>query len=111
MNAIETIQIGEEMPRLGAVAPDTSWGDVRGVVVSWIAGPRRDKAEFIDLAPAVFTYKLYQPLRADRDLFRTVHLIEGGAAIAWGDDDAIDMAATTVERLAEEVMQADDFSA
>lgn len=110
MNAIETVRIGDDMPRLGMVAPDTSWGDVRGVVVSWVAGPRRDKVEFIDLAPALFTYKLYQPLRCDRDLFRTVHVIDDGAAIAWGDDDAIDMAATTVERLAEEAMQAADFS-
>jgi hypothetical protein len=110
MNAIETVQIGDDMPRLGTVAPDTSWGDVRGVVVSWVAGPRRGKTEFIDLGPVLFTYKIYQPLRADRDLFRTVHLIDGGAALAWGAEDAIDLAATTVERLAEEVMQADDFS-
>jgi hypothetical protein len=38
------------------------------------------------------------------------HLIEDGNAIAWGDDDAIDMSATSIERLAEEAMTADDFA-
>src|SRR3954467_406671 len=103
MSEIETVQIGEDMPRIGTVAPDPSWADARCVVVSWVSGPRQGKAEIVDLAPDIFAYKLYQPLRADRDLFNTVHVIDGGAALAWGTDDAIDMAATTVERLAEEV--------
>ncbi|HUJ83957.1 MAG TPA: MucR family transcriptional regulator, partial [Candidatus Acidoferrales bacterium] len=43
--------------------------------------------------------------------FQTVHIVEGGAAIAWGDGDEIDIAATTVERLADESMTPADFSA
>jgi hypothetical protein len=38
-----------------------------------------------------------------------VHLVEDGEAIAWGDDDGIDMAATSVERLAEETLTPDEL--
>ena len=55
------------------------------------------------------TYKVYRPLRENPELFKSVHLTADGAAIAWGNDDAIDMAATTVERLAEEAMEPSDF--
>jgi hypothetical protein len=90
------------MPRLGTVAPVASHDNARRVLVTWAAGPRTGKAEEVDLTPVVFTYLLYKPLRLDCDLFRTVHLIDGGAAVAWGPDDAIDMPATLIERLAEE---------
>jgi hypothetical protein len=63
------------------------------------------------LAARKSTDELYKPLRDNLDLFKTVHMIEGGSAIAWGDDDAIDMAATSVERLAEEQMTSADFRA
>ena len=36
--------------------------------------------------------------------------MEDGAAIAWGDGSAIDVAATTIESLAEEAMTPDDFA-
>jgi hypothetical protein len=45
------------------------------------------------------TYKIYRPLHDNPELFKSVHLTADGTAIAWGD---IDMAATTIERLAEE---------
>jgi hypothetical protein len=59
----------------------------------------------------IHSKKVFAPLRNDPGLFQTVHIVEGGAAIAWGDDDKIDMAATTVERLADESMTPADFSA
>jgi hypothetical protein len=60
----------------------------------------------------IFAYKVYRPLRDSPESFKNVRLSNNGAALAWGgDDNAIDMAATTVERLAEEVMSSTDFRA
>jgi len=53
--------------------------------------------------------KHYRPLREDVGLFKTLHLIEDGRMLAWGVGDAIDMAADSVEALAEETMTGDDF--
>lgn len=63
----------------------------------------------VDLSPMIKSLKFYRPLRTDPALFRTVHLIEEGTIIVWGDNDQIDMAADSVEQLAEESMTADDF--
>ena len=43
--------------------------------------------ETVDLSPLVRCFKFYGKLRKDQSLFETVHLIEDGEAIAWGDDD------------------------
>ena len=40
-----------------------------------------------------------------------VRLSEDGAAIGWGETDSMDVAATTVERLAEETMSPIEFRA
>jgi hypothetical protein len=103
----ETIKVGDPMPRLASVA----YHDGMEVAVSWRSGLRTGKADIVDLAPAIMTYKLYRPLRDDAELLKSVHVTADGAAIAWGTDDAIDMAATTVERLAEETMDSSDFRA
>jgi hypothetical protein len=103
MSATDIIRAGEPLPRIRSVSPEENWT----VSVTWENGDRQR----VDLAPTLFTYKFYRPLREDRALFRTVHPIEDGAAIAWGDDDAVDMAATTVARLAAETMEPADFSA
>ncbi len=81
------------------------------VAVTWADGARAARSEIIDLSPLVNSLKFYKPLRNDAALLATVHLVEDGHALAWGDDDAIDMAATSVERLAEEAMTAEDFRA
>jgi hypothetical protein len=98
-------RIEAPMPRLRAVEPA---GDLQ-VRVTWKKGPRSSRTEVIDLAPLVRSLKFYKPLRNDRALFNTVHLIESGSGIAWGNNDEIDMAATSLERLAEETFTADDF--
>jgi hypothetical protein len=103
----ETIRIGDPMPRLSSV----SYHGAYEIVASWLSGPRKGKADVVDLAPVVLTYKVYRPLRDNTEMLKSVHLLEDGAAIAWGEDDAIDMAATTVERLAEETMGSADFRA
>ncbi|MDB5649820.1 MAG: hypothetical protein JWL62_1340, partial [Hyphomicrobiales bacterium] len=70
---------------------------------------RAGKNEIVDLAPITNAFRIYGPLTARQELLETVHIVERGHAIAWGDDE-IDMAATTVERLAEEAMTNEDFA-
>jgi hypothetical protein len=103
----DTIRVGDPMPRLASVAHH----DGLEVAVSWSSGLRAGKADVVDLVPAIMTYKVYRPLRDDPELFKSVHLTADSTAIAWGTDDGIDMAATTVERLAEETMTSSDFRA
>jgi hypothetical protein len=103
----EIVRVGDPMPRLGSV----SYHNAYEIVASWLSGPREGKADIVDLAPVILAYKVYRPLRDNIQLLKSVHLSNDGAAIAWGDDDATDMAATTVERLAEETMSPSDFRA
>ena len=63
------------------------------------------------LLPLIDSFKFYEPLRRNQTLFSSAHVIEDGHAIAWGEDENIDMPATSIVRLAEEAMSADDFSA
>ena len=106
MSETEVITIGEPMPRLASVARHGAYE----IVVGWAAGGTYQH-NVVDLAPLILTHKFYKPLRDNPDLFNTVHMIEDGSAVAWGDDDGIDMAATSIERLAEEQMSTADFRA
>lgn len=107
MSVTETIDTGQALPRLASVRPiDGAHGLIR---VTWAEGPRAGRTETVDLSPLVDTHKFYAQLRGRSKLFDSVHLINGGNAIAWGDNDSIDMAASSIQRLAEETMTADDF--
>jgi hypothetical protein len=53
--------------------------------------------------------KAFRPLRDNPDLFETVHRVAGGTAIAWGDDEAIDLSAIALHNLAEETLTAPDL--
>lgn len=57
----------------------------------------------MDLTPVIMQYGVFQPLRGDIKLFASVQLGEDGDLLIW-DNGRIDMAATTVERLAAESM-------
>lgn len=103
MNATDMIKVGEPLPRIASVSPHQRWT----VAVTWVDGGR----QVVDLAPVIFTYKFYRALRADEALFRTVHTVDAGSALAWGADDGIDMDALTVARLAEEAMEPAEFAA
>jgi hypothetical protein len=104
----QVVSIGDPMPRVASAAYHGAYE----IVVGWAAGaPREHNADLVDLAPLILTHKLYKPLRDNPDLLKTVHIIEDGSAIAWGADDAIDMAATSIERLAEERMSSENFRA
>ena len=96
MDETDIVQIGDPLPVIASVEP-TGPTSIR---VVWAAGDRAGREDVIDLAPLLFTRKIYRDLRNNDALFRTAHIIADGDAIAWGDD-SIDMAATAVERLAE----------
>jgi hypothetical protein len=93
------------MPRLSSVRPL----DKLSIEVVWVEGPRSGRTDVVDLSPLVQTHKFYQRLRNDPALFASVHLMDDGEVIAWGDEETIDMAATSVERLADDTMSADEF--
>ncbi|MBB5753242.1 hypothetical protein [Prosthecomicrobium pneumaticum] len=107
MSATDRIAAGVPMPRIGAVRAVAPLS----VDVEWSAGPRAGRRETVSLAPDLHAYRIYRPLRFDPALFASVHLVDEGAAIAWGSDDAIDMPATSVERLAAEAMSNEEFAA
>ena len=107
MSETDIVQVGAPLPRVGSVQADNDFS----IRVTWIGDVDPSLPTTIDLAPIILTYKFYRPLRDDPELFRTVHVANDGTAIAWGKNDEIDMATTTIEHLASEVMQKSDFRA
>jgi hypothetical protein len=105
MNAITRLEITIPMPKIARVEVV----DHLVIRVAWSAGIRANRTDLVDLSPMINTLKHYRPLRDNKALFRTVHLIEDGRILAWGDDDQIDMAADSIEELAEESMTPDDL--
>jgi hypothetical protein len=106
MNETEIVDTKIPLPRIAKI-----W--VCGKLcleVLWADGVRAGKTEEVDLSPAINSYKFYRPLRNNEKLFKTVHLIDEGNAVAWGSDD-IDMSAETIETLAQETMSSEDFAA
>lgn len=106
MNAMARLSLSIPMPKISEV----SVVDHLVVRVVWSAGLRTGRADVVDLSPMVNLLKHYRPLRSDRALFKSAHLIEDGRILAWGDSDEIDMAADSVEELAEETMTPQDFA-
>ena len=79
------------------------------IELTWAVGIRAGRTDVVDLSPMINAFKHYRPIRDDRALFATAHLIEEGGIIAWGNDDSIDMAADSIEALAEETLTPEDF--
>jgi DNA-binding transcriptional regulator YiaG len=96
------VTVGAPFPKIAAVQALEGFQ----VLVKWKTG----KQVVVDLAPMILTYKAYAPLRDNRTLFESVHTLNA-SVIAWGDDDAIDMHVSQIEKLAGEVMEAADFKA
>lgn len=103
MPKAEAFTVGEPLPRIEAVSP----GDGVRVRVTWAGDGGR--TETVDLAPALFKYKAYAPLRNDSGLFGSVRVTGDGFALAWGEG-GIDMASATVEALAGQSWGAADFA-
>ena len=102
MKATEMIGVGDPMPRIAKVV---ARGGLR-IQVTWSGGRRKGTTDVVDLAALINARKIFAPLRDRGALFETVHIEEGGAAIAWGDDAAIEVAATTIERYADAAFKA-----
>ena len=107
MSEIDIVSTGVKLPRIREVRCVD--GKRRVIGITWGKGPREGRTDRVDLSPLIDTFKFYRSLRNDPTLFATVHTINGGSALAWGNADEIDMAADSVMRLAEETMTADDF--
>jgi hypothetical protein len=103
MNA-DLIVIGTPLPEI-AVA---RYVRDHVVAITWAAGSRAGLTEEVDLAPIIMQYKAFAPLRANPALFAAVEIVEGGDGLGW-DEGRIDLAATTLERLAAEAMTNGDF--
>ena len=105
MTENQTFIVGDVLPRIASVSVHQGFH----IAVTWEAGFRAGQSDVVDLGPAVMTYKLYAPLRDNPELFRSVHVINYGSALGWGDGEEIDMSAEGVEDLAEQAMTAADF--
>lgn len=103
MSETDIVTIGGSLPRIRSVTAH----DAYSVTVTWNDGKRA----VVDLAPLIFSMKFYAPLRDNPGLLKTVHIVEHGSAIAWGDGDEIDMPATSVHRIESETMTPHDFKA
>jgi hypothetical protein len=97
--------VAASMPKLASVRP----AEKLSIIVTWSEGARAHRTETVDLSPLICSFKFYKKLRKNQALFETVRLLEHGEAIGWGDDDNIDMAATSIERLAEEALTPDEL--
>jgi hypothetical protein len=97
VSASKQIDSGIPMPLIASVRPIDAKN--RLVEVTWAHGDRSGRTDVVDLSSLIDTHQLYRPLREDPTLFDTVHVVENGEAVGWADD-AIDMSAESIERLA-----------
>lgn len=78
--------------------------------VYWAEGERVERRpDIVDLAPAVFSYKIYRPLRNNVPLFSTARVVDNGYAIAWKGPD-LEMSADLIEALATETITPAQFA-
>ncbi|MCJ2133440.1 DUF2442 domain-containing protein [Methylobacterium sp. J-026] len=107
MSADEIVTVGRPLPTLASVTPaDAPYT----VLVSWADGARRGRCDRVDLAPVIFTLKVFRPLRDGTIPFDTVRLGAWGGSIRWEGNDDLDIGAETVEDLAEAAMTNAEFS-
>ena len=106
MNAIDRISANRELPALKHARP----AGALSIDVEWTRGDRAGRRETVDLSPLIGQFRLYAPLRDDPQLFSSLGLAEDGGGIEWRDGE-IDMSAASIERLASEQMDAEDFKA
>jgi hypothetical protein len=105
MSATEIEDTGFPRPRISEIR---ALPDFRLAIV-WAEGARTGRADSVDLAPVINTYKLYRPLRNNEDLFQSARLVGDGNVVEWGDG-TIDMSAELIEEIANEAMTPQDFA-
>jgi hypothetical protein len=108
MSTTDIITVGDPLPRLASVEPANG---PTTISVVWASGARAGQTDLIDLAPMIYTFKAFRPLRDDPALFRTVRLGEWGASIVWEGNEDLDIGVDALEELAEETMTNLDFVA
>ncbi len=89
-----------EVPVIAAASAVGEWK----VQVQWRGGPRAGETEVVDLAPMVLRFRIYAPLRGDRELFEGVRVADEGRSLVWGPDDAIDLSADALLDLAQQAV-------
>src|SRR5215470_659548 len=105
MSATEFEDTGAPLPRISEIR---ALPDFRLAIV-WAEGSRAGRADFVDLAPVINTYKLYRLLRNNGELFQTARLVDHGKVVEWGDG-MIDMSAELIDDIANETMTPQDFA-
>jgi hypothetical protein len=105
MTENEIIDSGIPAPRISNIRIGPSYH----LEVTWASGERAGRTDYVDLSPAISSYKAYRPLRNNESLFATARLIDDGYAVGWGTHD-IDMSADTLEILATESISPAEFA-
>lgn len=105
MNENEFVDSGIPMSRMASAKPLPN----HVLKVEWAEGPRAGRKDLVDVAPAIFSYKIYRPLR-DEGLFLTGRIAEDGDIVRWGAED-LEMSADTILSLAQESWTPREFAA
>jgi hypothetical protein len=103
MSGNDVVDSGIPLPRMATVRPLPDYV----LRVKWAEGPRVGREDLVDVSPAIFSYKVYRPLR-DENLFLTGKIAEDGDAVAWHDQDLM-MSADTIQSLAQESWTPKEF--
>ena len=104
-NSIE--DTGIPLPRISHVDTQTP----STLIVTWVDGKRAGQVDPIDISPIINTYKVFHTLRKNDALFESVRLVDDGDAVAWGDNEDLEISAEALEDLAEQSMTPQDFVA
>jgi hypothetical protein len=104
MNANDIVDSGIPVPRMASVRPRSDFS----LEIRWAEGLRKGRLDLVDVSPAIFSYKVYKPLRNER-FFLTGVIAEDGDAIAWGGEDLM-MSADTIQSLAQESWTPKEFA-
>jgi hypothetical protein len=108
MSGTDIVTVGRALPKLSSVEAGNGRYAVR---VTWASGSRAGRTETIDLAPMIFSFKVFKPLRDGAVAFDTVRLGDYGASIVWPGNEDLDIGAEAIEEMAAQAMTNADFSA
>ncbi|WP_267426668.1 DUF2442 domain-containing protein [Methylobacterium sp. GC_Met_2] len=101
------VTVGEPLPKLASV---TVADGPFTVLVTWAGGTRLGCTDKVDLAPVIFTFKVFRPLRDGTVAFDAVRLGAWGGSIRWDGHDDLEIGAETIEDLAAAAMTNAEFS-
>jgi hypothetical protein len=105
MTENEFIDSGIPSPRISNIRIGPNYH----LEVTWAEGERAGRTDYVDLSPAINSYKVYRPLRNNESLFAIARLVDDGYAVEWGTHE-IDMSADTLEILATESISPAEFA-